>query len=129
MRKPLFIALVAVLALAFALPLIAADAPADGLKMEATKNPVIFNHSTHKSAKCVDCHHLVDGKENYKKCSDAGCHSAAAADKKNAGSYYKIVHDKKAKMPTCISCHADAAGADKEKKKALTGCKKSSCHP
>lgn len=129
MRKPLFIALVAIIALAFALPLVAADAPADGLKMSATKNNVVFNHSTHKSAKCVDCHHLVDGKENTQKCSTAGCHSTADADKKNPGSYYNVMHGKKAKLSTCISCHVEAAGADKDKKKMLTGCKKSSCHP
>ena len=111
MRKQLFIALVAAMALAFALPLVAAEAPADGLKMDATKNPVVFNHSAHKTAKCVDCHHLVDGKENFQKCATAGCHSADPADKKNDGSYYKIIHDRKAKMPTCLSCHAEADNA------------------
>ncbi len=129
MRKQLFIALVAVFALAFALPLVAADAPADGLKMQSTKKPVVFNHSTHKTAKCVDCHHLVDGKENFQKCGTAGCHSTDAADKKKADSYYNVIHSKKAKMSTCISCHAEAAGGDKAKKKELTGCKGSKCHP
>lgn len=131
MRK-LFIALAALAALAFAMPLIAADAPADGLKMAATKKPVIFNHSTHTSAKCVDCHHPVNGKESYAKCSAEGCHSAAKADKKKAGSYYKIVHNKKpgkSGLSTCVSCHKAVAGKDKAKKKALTGCKKSKCHP
>ncbi len=130
MRKSLFIALVAALALAFALPLVAAEAPADGYKMEATKMPVIFNHSTHASAQCADCHHPVDGKENFGKCSTEGCHSTAEADKNVAGSYYKVIHDRKAgTVATCISCHNDVAGADKDKKKALTGCKQSSCHP
>lgn len=133
--RNLFIALAALAALALAMPLIAADAPADGLKMAATKkakNHVIFNHSTHTSADCAACHHPVDGKENYGKCSNDGCHSTAKADKKKAGSYYKIIHAKKvgkSGIATCVSCHKETAGKDKAMKKALTGCKKSKCHP
>lgn len=44
MRKLFFCGVLA-LAVAFALPVVAAPkAPADGLKMEATKQPVVFNH-------------------------------------------------------------------------------------
>jgi cytochrome c553 len=115
MRKSLFAVMVLALVAAFALPVIAAEAPADGLKMENTKMPVIFNHSSHSSYQCADCHHPVDGKENLAKC---------------VHSYYKIIHDRKATtVATCMSCHLEAAGSDKDLKKELTGCKKSKCHP
>ncbi|MFV0423654.1 cytochrome c3 family protein [Oleidesulfovibrio sp.] len=130
MRKSLFAVMVLALVAAFSLPVIAADAPADGLKMEQTKMPVIFNHSAHADYKCVDCHHLVDGKESFAKCSTAGCHDNFDKKDKSVHSYYKIMHDRKAAdVPTCISCHNEVAGKDKDKKKELTGCKKSKCHP
>ncbi|OBQ54823.1 cytochrome c3 family protein [Halodesulfovibrio spirochaetisodalis] len=133
MKRVMVLALAAVLCVAFAMVAYAVEAPSGPVKMEATKKPVIFNHSTHTEYKCVECHHLVDGKENYQKCATAGCHSAAKADKKKAGSYYKVVHNKKAGkktgIATCVSCHKKVAGKDKAKKKALTGCKKSKCHP
>lgn len=132
MKRVMVLALAAVLCVAFSMVAYAVDAPTGPVKMDATKKPVMFNHDTHKDSKCGECHHPVDGKENYQKCSTAGCHSAAKADKKKAGSYYKIVHNKKAGksgIATCISCHKKVAGKDKAQKKALTGCKKSKCHP
>jgi nitrate/TMAO reductase-like tetraheme cytochrome c subunit len=133
MKRVMVLALAAVLCVAFSMVAYAVDFPTGPVKMDATKKPVIFNHDTHKDYKCGECHHPVDGKENYQKCATAGCHSAAKADKKKAGSYYKIVHNKKAGkksgIATCISCHKKVAGKDKAQKKALTGCKKSKCHP
>ncbi|MCT4534119.1 cytochrome c3 family protein [Halodesulfovibrio sp.] len=133
MKRVMVLALAAVLCVAFSMVAYAVDVPTGPVKMDATKKPVIFNHDTHKDYKCGECHHPVDGKENYQKCATAGCHSAAKADKKKAGSYYKIVHNKKAGkksgIATCISCHKKVAGKDKAQKKALTGCKKSKCHP
>ncbi|ABB39976.1 cytochrome c class III [Oleidesulfovibrio alaskensis G20] len=130
MRKSLFAVMVLALVAAFALPVIAAEAPADGLKMENTKMPVIFNHSSHSSYQCADCHHPVDGKENLAKCATAGCHDVFDKKDKSVHSYYKIIHDRKATtVATCMSCHLEAAGSDKDLKKELTGCKKSKCHP
>ena len=133
MKRVMVLAMAAVLCVAFSMVAYAVDVPTGPVKMDATKKPVIFNHDTHKDYKCGECHHPVDGKENYQKCATAGCHSAAKADKKKAGSYYKIVHNKKAGkksgIATCISCHKKVAGKDKAQKKALTGCKKSKCHP
>lgn len=132
MKRVMVLAMAAVLCVAFAMVAYAVDAPSEPVKMEATKKPVMFNHATHTDYKCEECHHPVNGKENYQKCSTAGCHSAAKADKKKAGSYYKIVHNKKpgkkSGIATCVSCHKEVAGKDKAKKKALTGCKKSKCH-
>lgn len=114
-----------------ALPVLnAADAPADGLKMENTKNPVVFNHSTHKDSTCQDCHHKWDGASAIKKCSDAGCHDNLDKKAKGQDSYYKAMHNRRVKeTDSCISCHGKVAGKDKAKKKHLTGCKKSACHP
>ncbi|NJB68209.1 hypothetical protein GGQ74_001882 [Desulfobaculum xiamenense] len=114
-----------------ALPVLnAADAPADGLKMAKTAKAVVFNHGTHKDAKCQDCHHKWDGASAIKKCSDAGCHDNFDKKAKDASSYYQAMHAKKVKAAdSCISCHLKAAGSDKDKKKQLTGCKKSACHP
>nr|1MDV_A Chain A, CYTOCHROME C3 [Nitratidesulfovibrio vulgaris str. Hildenborough]1MDV_B Chain B, CYTOCHROME C3 [Nitratidesulfovibrio vulgaris str. Hildenborough] len=106
----------------------APKAPADGLKMEATKQPVVLNHSTHKSVKCGDCHHPVNGKEDYRKCGTAGCHDSMDKKDKSAKGYYHVMHDKNTKFKSCVGCHVEVAGADAAKKKDLTGCKKSKCH-
>lgn len=106
--------------------LVAADAP-DGIKMAKTKQPVVFNHSTHKEVKdCKECHH--EGKDNQK-CSDAGCHDILDKADKSPKSYYVAIHSMTAKKASCLACHKKAAGDDAEKKKALTGCKGSKCHP
>ncbi len=128
---------VAVLGLAFAAPAMAQpEVPADGLKMEASKKPVIFNHSTHKDVSCASCHHPVDGKEDFRKCSTAGCHDDFKA-KKGVKSYYNVMHARKGKFDSCISCHNKVIkekGIDvkspegKEYKKMMTGCAKSGCH-
>ncbi len=124
---------IAVFGLAFASPAMAETpkVPADGLKMEKSKKPVVFNHSTHKEVSCASCHHPVDGKEDYRKCSTAGCHDDLKA-KKGTKSYYFVLHAKKGtKFDTCVSCHVKVAkdkGYDKDKTKMLTGCAKSGCH-
>ncbi len=130
--KNLFWICAMVLGLACAAPAMAApEVPADGLKMSATKKPVVFNHSTHTEVTCVTCHHPVDGKEDYRKCSTAGCHDDFKA-KKGVNSYYFVMHSKKAKFDTCVSCHADLvkekAPTDKDYKKKMTSCKGSGCH-
>ena len=132
MRKMFILGVFCILA-AFVLPALAAqpEAPADGLKMEKSgKKVVVFNHGTHKTFKCVDCHHPVNGKEDYRPCATAGCHDIQGQKDKSVNSYYQAMH--KAKDPqhqSCVSCHAKQAGDDKDKKKELTGCAKSKCHP
>ncbi|MEW5775058.1 MAG: cytochrome c3 family protein [Thermodesulfobacteriota bacterium] len=110
--------------------LAAAKAPADGLKMAKTQKSVVFNHSTHKKVDCKDCHHEWDGAGAVKKCSDAGCHDVMDKADKSVKSYYQAMHNKKAKVSTCVSCHdAEAAKLDKEAGKKLKSCAKSVCHP
>ena len=123
----------ALLVLALALPASAAqpDVPPDGLKMSKTKQPVTFNHTTHqKDMKCGDCHHVVEGKENYGKCSNAGCHDSMDRKDKSAKGYYHVMHTKEGtKFATCASCHKQTAEKFPDRKKELTACKQSKCHP
>ncbi len=129
MKRILLLSVVCLLAV-FILPALAApEAPADGTKLnKGGKKEVIFNHSTHATIKCVDCHHPVEGKEEFRACGTAGCHEGM--DKKDPMSYYMVIHNNKGpKFSTCVSCHIATAGEDKEMKKALAGCTKSKCHP
>lgn len=132
MKRLLMLAIFCMTA-ALVLPAIAAqpEVPADGIKMNKSgKKEVTFNHSTHKTAACGDCHHPVDGKENYQPCATAGCHDITGTADKTIHSYNQAIHKKKdAKFQTCVSCHEAAAGNDKAKKKELAGCAKSKCHP
>ena len=123
----------ALLCLALVLPALAAqpDVPPDGLSMSKTKQPVTFNHSTHqKDMKCGECHHVVEGKENYGKCGNAGCHDNMDRKDKSAKGYYHAMHTKEGtKFATCASCHKQVAEKFPDKKKDLTACKQSKCHP
>lgn len=137
MKKMLLLA--AMFSLIAAAPALAdrPDVPADGLDLMGSKpeKKVVFNHSTHKDSDCAVCHHPVGGKENFGKCATAGCHDDLQGKKKAEGKpapLYFVVHNKKAedmKFPSCISCHAKAAGEDAARKKELTACKDSKCHP
>jgi hypothetical protein len=49
---------------------------------------------------------------------------------KTVNSYYKVLHDMRPKeLSTCVSCHREVAGDDREKKRELAGCRGSVCHP
>lgn len=126
----LIICSIAVLSLALAAIGIAAqpEVPADGIKMERTSMPVVFNHSTHTTAECAACHHPVNGVEDYRSCSTAGCHDNFDRKDKSVNSYYQVMHGKDLQFSTCVSCHQEVAGTDKEKRRLLTGCKNSACH-
>jgi hypothetical protein len=126
----------ALLLTVFALPsLYGADrpeVPADGIKMDhfkADKNNkvTVFNHSTHTDYECEFCHH-VEGDDQYASCAAAGCHNLMDKRSKAVESYYGVTHDRKSEK-SCVGCHAEVAGSDKDKKKQLTSCVKSACHP
>lgn len=130
--KKIFLLGLMLLVTAFALTAVAAapSVPADGLELNKTKKMVVFNHSTHAAIGCSDCHHPVDGKEDYRACATAGCHDNLDQKDKSINSYYQAMHKKKGnKYESCVSCHDKTAGADKDLKKQLTGCAKSKCHP
>jgi len=105
--------------------------PADGIKMNATtKKVVVFNHSTHKDVTCEKCHHPVEGKSEYRKCSSAGCHDSMSRKDKTAKGYYNMIHNKKlVEIQSCLSCHVTVVKKDPSKKKELLSCKGSKCHP
>jgi hypothetical protein len=108
------------------------DVPADGIKMNFSgKKEVVFNHSTHTDSGCDACHHPVDGKGNFGKCSAGGCHHIAATADKSVNSYNLALHKKRGnKHETCVGCHEKTVGDDdKTRKKELAGCSKSKCHP
>lgn len=107
------------------------EVPADGLKLHKTKRTVVFNHSTHKKdIACATCHHPVEGKENFAKCSTAGCHDNVTdrTDTSKKG-YHNVFHNIELKSKTCNSCHLDVATKDPSKEQALTACAESKCHP
>ncbi len=108
----------------------APSAPADGLKMEMTKKAVTFNHSSHAKLECVVCHHQVNGKENFAKCGNAGCHDSMDRADKSAKGYFHMIHAKAdTKFQTCLACHTEVVAGSPDRKKELTGCKGSKCHP
>ena len=132
MKRLLILAIFCML-VALVVPAFAAqpEAPADGTKLnKGGKKEVVFNHSTHKTVACVDCHHPVNGKEDYRPCSTAGCHDVMGQKEKGVNSYYQAMHKvKDVQHQSCVSCHTTTAGDDKDKKKELAGCAKSKCHP
>lgn len=107
----------------------AADAPAGPIKMEKTKNPVTFDHANH-AMDCKECHHKWDGAGAIVACSSAGCHDNFDKKDKSDHNYYKAMHGRGKTVTSCTSCHkAEGKKVDKARKKELTGCKKSKCHP
>lgn len=107
----------------------APDMPTEPLELKGSKKSVLFPHVPHKSIACVDCHHLVNDKENFSKCASSGCHDDIT-EKKGERSLYRVMHAKKdTAHSTCLSCHQQAAEQQPERKKELTGCAQSKCHP
>lgn len=133
MKKIVMLSMSILVAIALALPAIAArpEVPVGPIKMALTAKAdkhVVFDHVNHTAVDCALCHHEVEGVENYEKCSSAGCHDALGAKEKGIDSYYRMAHDRKLDN-SCLGCHAKAAKANPKLRKALTGCKGSSCHP
>lgn len=103
--------------------------PEQPIAMKGSKKTVMFPHAPHAKIECVTCHHKVDGKENFQKCSDSGCHDDLTA-KKGEKSLYFVIHNKSVlKHQTCMECHARFVAEKPDLKKAMTGCKGSKCHP
>ena len=127
------LSILALLCLALSMPALAAPPPVpqDGIKLNRTKQPpVTYNHSSHKDIQCVDCHHPVDGKEVFSKFGGAGCHDSMDRKDKSAKGYYRMIHAKSGtQRATCASCHIQIAEKFPDKKKELTACKQSKCHP
>lgn len=105
--------------------------PTEPLPIKGSKKTVMFPHDKgHEKIECVVCHHKVDDKQTFAKCSDAGCHDNLVA-KKGVESLYYVMHSKSAELKhqTCMSCHTKVVAEKPDLKKALTGCHESKCHP
>ena len=124
---------IALLGTALVLPAIAAQppTPTEVIKMSLTSKPVDFDHATHAAIDCGGCHHVINGAENYQKCSTAGCHDLLGQrENKSMNSYYRIAHERKTgEINSCLKCHIEVAGDDADLKKELTSCVGSACHP
>jgi hypothetical protein len=138
MKRIIVPMLMAALALLFAAPAFVAEMACpdslvmDHYKADTNNLKVEFNHSTHLDYACTECHHTWDeaGGEDPKSCASPGCHDAMDKRDKTEHSYYKAIHNMRAEeIQSCVSCHRDAAGDDREKKKELAGCRGSVCHP
>ncbi|MDD4701241.1 MAG: cytochrome c3 family protein [Desulfovibrio sp.] len=122
--------LTCILALAFAVSVWAAPAAPDKpVEIKGSQKTVMFPHAPHQKVECVTCHHLVDGKESFAKCSNSGCHDDLTA-KKGEKSLFYVIHTKTGlKHTNCLECHSKVVAEKPELKKDLTGCAKSKCHP
>ncbi len=122
---------VAILAAALTVPALAEQpaVPEGPIKMEYVKKVVTFDHKDHEEIPCGSCHHPVDGKETFEKCATAGCHDKLDQKDKSVNSFYRAMHDKKGKFQSCVACHTEEAKKNPAKKKELTSCNGSSCHP
>lgn len=132
MRNVFALGACAMLAISLVVPAFAEQPamPAEPLKMALTKKPVMFDHTQHKDLQCGACHHQVNGKETYQKCATAGCHDLLGQKEKSVNSYFRIAHERKVtNIQSCMSCHLEVAAAKPDKKKELTSCVGSSCHP
>lgn len=97
---------------------------------------VTFNHSSHEGYSCNTCHHKWKDPEAKPKFSApertaetprdcVSCHNDTTLEKTNKWrSYFRAMH-KKGVRPSCLSCHLEEFGNDKD----MTGCYESSCHP
>lgn len=113
------------------------DAPEDGLEINHIPGhserdlSVEFNHSSHESFSCKDCHHRMDelkGQAAPRSC--AVCHDNFSPDNfKGYKSYFKAMHEIRfapnGDRPSCLGCHTKEFGTDDSD---MTGCLNSACH-
>lgn len=106
----------------------APQAPDKPVEIQGTKKSVMFPHSAHAKNECNECHHPVEGVDHYEKCATAGCHDDLSG--KQPPALYAVMHNKKGlKFQTCQFCHVKVVADNPDRKKELTGCKGSKCHP
>ena len=101
------------------------------VNMNRTRLPVQFNHEAMQEVECVTCHHLVNGEENYSRCSSRGCHDILGSNaRREVRSYYRITHEPHPRQYySCMKCHLEVAARKPELKSGLTACSGSLCHP
>jgi len=132
MKKLFTILLSACMVLAVALPaLFAEEAPKESIELAYLPDlKVQFPHDKHCSIACQECHHKWDGEGKIQSCTDSGCHDVMDKKDKTEKSFYNIIHGKGSDdVQTCLGCHREEAKKDKDKRKQLTSCRGSACHP
>ncbi len=122
------------------------------LKMDYTKKPVTFSHKVHTNLSCASCHdempqhptalvgntktrctvchHPIGDEVVLQACGE--CHDTS--DKHAENSYFKVIHDRNyyghdKDGVSCLGCHSSVIALQPERKKELTGCSGSACHP
>lgn len=102
------------------------------IKGHSSKNlSVTFNHSSHESFECIDCHHKMgELKDEIPPRSCATCHNNFSPDNlEDYKSYFKAMHQisfaPAKNRPSCLGCHTNEMGKDD---KDMTGCNASACH-
>ena len=108
---------------------VAPEVPADEVVLSGSKKDVPFSHLYHDSLACTVCHHLVNGKKQFAKCSTFGCHDDLMGRREMRSLYYVVHAQGNLRHQTCMSCHIRAAEKAPDRKKELTGCSSSGCHP
>ena len=86
---------------------------------------VTFNHSSHTGYDCQSCHHKweEDSGKDPRSCST--CHTDFSIEKESGYKwYFRIMHEKGLRYPTCVSCHIENFGDDQQ----MVGCSRSACH-
>jgi hypothetical protein len=99
--KTTFFSLFVAVAVAFASSAFAAEAPAAAVKLPAKPGAVTFQHKTHASVKCTECHADEKGGaiEGFGK----------TVNKDKAHAKCQACHKKEAKGPQkCADCHKKA---------------------
>ncbi|MDY0374311.1 MAG: cytochrome c3 family protein [Desulfobacterium sp.] len=109
------------------------EAPDDGLEINYIEGnserdlSVMFNHSSHESYDCAECHHKMHQlKEGQPPRSCATCHTEFDINEtRGYKPYFKAMHMiKESYRPSCIACHTKEFGQDQD----MTGCTNSACH-
>ena len=70
---------------------------------------VIFNHSTHKTVACRNCHHEGLPGNRYAACTSSACHAITVASSREPLSVYMAYHAPDTKR-SCYGCHKALAG-------------------
>ena len=115
---------------ALALSAAAAPIPPDhSLELWGSRKSVMFPHMPHANNACDACHHPVEGRENFDACGSVGCHDDLTA-KQGVKSLHAVTHSKKKLAhTTCMACHSETVARQPERKRELTDCARSKCHP
>lgn len=70
---------------------------------------VVFNHSSHKSVPCANCHHEGLPGNRYAPCANPECHSITKPSSREPLSVFMAYHAAKTKR-SCYGCHKTLAG-------------------